>query len=152
MPGPDVSGGFARERVFRQKIQNILLALKQSVDKVYKPRIIFIASKRRKPDLPVKTWLVWRWNTEGMWQWVTVKIARAVFDWVPYNKNQSCHSNQSEERKIPQEPMRIQSKAKLAVQSAGRENACDQVLIGVSFASDWLREWRKFLWANHRAK
>ena len=73
MPGPDVSGGFARERVFRQKIQNILLALKQSVDKVYKPRIIFIASKRRKPDLPVKTWLVWRWNTEGMWQWVTEK-------------------------------------------------------------------------------
>ena len=40
--------------------------------------------------------------------------------------------------------MRIQSKAKLAVQSVGRENACEQVSIGVSFASDWLREWRKF--------
>ena len=28
--------------------------------------------------------------------------------------------------------------------SKARENAGDQVMIGFSFASDWLREWREF--------
>ena len=33
-----------------------------------------------------------------------------------------------------------------------RENADDQVVIGFSFASDWLREWCEFFGTNHRAE
>lgn len=34
-----------------------------------------------------------------------------------------------------------------------RENVGDQVVIGLSFASEWLREWWKFFFlTNHRAK
>ena len=36
--------------------------------------------------------------------------------------------------------------------SKARENAGDQVVIGFGFAPDWLREWRKFFWTNHRAE
>ena len=32
-----------------------------------------------------------------------------------------------------------------------RENVGNQVVIGFSFASDWLRQWREFFWVNHRA-
>ena len=34
----------------------------------------------------------------------------------------------------------------------GREDACEQVAIGLSFTSDWLRKWREFFLTNHRAK
>ena len=30
----------------------------------------------------------------------------------------------------------------------GRENACDQVAIGLGFASDWLSSWREFFKLN----
>ena len=42
-------------------------------------------------------------------------------------------------RKYLEEPIQIQSK-----KSNVRENAGDQVVIGCSFVSDWLREWREF--------
>jgi len=28
-------------------------------------------------------------------------------------------------------------------QRQGRENACEQVVIGLSFTSDWLKKWRE---------
>ena len=40
------------------------------------------------------------------------------------------------------EPMRTQGKNKQTAQSAG--NAADQLVIGVSLAFDWLKEWREF--------
>ena len=40
---------------------------------------------------------------------------------------------------MPLVPMRTQSKNELT-----RQNAGDQVEIGVNFASDWLMEWHKF--------
>ena len=43
--------------------------------------------------------------------------------------------------KYPEEPMRTQP-TKL---SNARENAGNQVVIGFSIASDWLRKWREFL-------
>ena len=42
-------------------------------------------------------------------------------------------------RKYLEEPLQIQSK-----KSNVRENAGDQVVIGCSFVSDWLKEWREF--------
>ena len=31
-----------------------------------------------------------------------------------------------------------------------RGNAVDKVTIFLSFATDWVREWRDFFWSNHR--
>ena len=47
-----------------------------------------------------------------------------------------------EKGKNLQEPMR--TKRKITKLPKARENAGDQVVISVSFASDWLRKWRKF--------
>jgi len=33
-----------------------------------------------------------------------------------------------------------------------RENACEQVAIGLSFSSDWSRKWCEIFLTNHRAK
>ena len=41
--------------------------------------------------------------------------------------------------------MRTQGKNKQTAQSAGNAgNAADQLVIGVSLAFDWLKEWREF--------
>ena len=42
----------------------------------------------------------------------------------------------------PEEPMRTQRKTSKPPKA--RENAGNQVVIGVSFASDWLRQWSEF--------
>ena len=44
------------------------------------------------------------------------------------------------------------SKVKTNKLPKARENADDQVMMGFSFASDWLRKGREFFWTNHRAK
>ena len=56
-----------------------------------------------------------------------VCVFRVVFNWVSYNQNQSCHSNQSQSwlRKV-------------------RENVCEQVTIGFGPASDWMKKWHEF--------
>ena len=59
------------------------------------------------------------------------------------NQNQSNHNSQSDERKRLQQANHM-SKKKTSELSKARENAGDQVAIGFSFESDWLREWRKF--------
>lgn len=48
--------------------------------------------------------------------------------------------SQSEEREIPQKPMRIKSKQ--TAQSAGKLIARYEVAISVGIESDWLRGWR----------
>ena len=44
--------------------------------------------------------------------------------------------------KYPEEPMRIQLRINKLPKA--RENAGNQVVVGFSFAADWLREWREF--------
>ena len=39
------------------------------------------------------------------------------------------------------EPVKIKGKSKVP---EARENAVDQVAVGFSFVSDWLRKWREF--------
>ena len=58
------------------------------------------------------------------------------------NKSQSNRKGQSEERKQHEKPTRTQSKNKKTPQA--RENAGDQVAIGFSFKSEWLRKWHEF--------
>ena len=55
------------------------------------------------------------------------------------NQNQSNHCDQSEEKKSLKEPIKLK-KSKLL---KARENVSEQVMIGSSFASDWLTEWRE---------
>ena len=58
------------------------------------------------------------------------------------SQNQSNHKGKSEERlKIPL--IANELKVKTAKSPKARENAGDQVVIGFSFASDWLRDWRE---------
>ena len=58
------------------------------------------------------------------------------------SQNQSNHNGKSEERvKIPL--IANELKVKTAKSPKARENAGDQVVIGFSFASDWLRDWRE---------
>ena len=58
------------------------------------------------------------------------------------SQNQSNHNGKSEERlKIPL--IANELKVKTAKSPKARENADDQVVIGFSFASDWLRDWRE---------
>ena len=58
------------------------------------------------------------------------------------SQNQSNHKGRSEERlKIPL--IANELKVKTAKSPKARENAGDQVVIGFSFASDWLRDWRE---------
>lgn len=52
-PGSYISRSSLRKRVFSQQIQYVLLSLKKSVDKVHKPRIVFITAQGGKPYLPV---------------------------------------------------------------------------------------------------
>ena len=98
----------------------------------------------------------------------------ALFDWKLWNQNQIITMANQKKGKYPEEPMRTQNKTKslqwpirrkentLKSQwelkmkptnlSKARENSTDQVVIGFSFASDWLREWREFFWSNHWGK
>ena len=57
--------------------------------------------------------------------------------------NQINRSGQSEERNTSVRCQR-ELKVKTAKLPKARENAGDRVMIGVSFAFNWLREWRKF--------
>ena len=67
---------------------------------------------------------------------------RTPFHWVSQSQNQSNHNGKSEERvKIPL--IANELKVKTAKSPKARENAGDQVVIGFSFASDWLRDWRE---------
>ena len=52
-PSSNVDRGFMGKRVFSQEIQHVLFSLEKPVDKVYKPGVVFIASERCKPYLPV---------------------------------------------------------------------------------------------------
>ena len=54
-------------------------------------------------------------------------------------------------RKKQNEPMRT-LEANIRNQRQARENARDQVVIGFSFASDWLKRWHEFSETNHRAQ
>ena len=67
---------------------------------------------------------------------------RTPFHWGSQSQNQSNHKGRSEERlKIPL--IANELKVKTAKSPKTRENAGDQVVIGFSFASDWLRDWRE---------
>ena len=67
---------------------------------------------------------------------------RTPFHWVSQSQNQSNHKGKSEERlKIPL--IANELKVKTAKSPKARENAGDQVVIGFSFVSDWLRDWRE---------
>ena len=46
--------------------------------------------------------------------------------------------------------MRVRSRERELREARG--NADNQVAVDFPFASDWLREWRKFFLANHGAK
>ena len=62
------------------------------------------------------------------------------FDWVPCNQNHRNHIRQSGERKTPLRA-KVTKTTKL---NRARESAGDQVLIGFSFVSNWLRKRREF--------
>lgn len=57
-PRSNVDRGSMRKRVFSQEIQHVLLSLEQPEDKMNEPGVVFIASERCKPYLPVKPRLV----------------------------------------------------------------------------------------------
>ena len=62
--------------------------------------------------------------------------------WLSLNQNQINYNGQSKEREMLKSQWEL--KTKTTKLPKARENAGDQVVIGVSFASDWLREWREF--------
>ena len=67
---------------------------------------------------------------------------RTPFHWVSQSQNQSNPKGKSEERlKIPL--IANELKVKTAKSPKALENAGDQVVIGFSFVSDWLRDWRE---------
>ena len=75
------------------------------------------------------------------------------FDWVSLNQNRSNHNTQSDERKISRGTNKNPEEKNKSQLPKARENAGDQVAIGFSFASDWLRKRRTFSKpADHSAK
>lgn len=72
-----------------------------------------------------------------------VNFDRALFDGVSWNWNQIISTNWSE-GKYPVKPVRVRSRERKLREA--RENADNQVAVDFPFASDWLREWRKFSW------
>lgn len=67
-----------------------------------------------------------------------------------YNPNQTNHIGQPEARKYLYESMTNQSRNN---STKARQNAGDQIVTGLSFASDWLRKKREFSRPiTHRSK
>ena len=77
--------------------------------------------------------------------WIVIPdLIWGLFNWVSYIKNQSKKNYQSESKKLSQRAWVLEAKTSKLPEE--RENASHQVEIGVSFASDWLREWREWAW------
>ena len=51
--GSNIYRGSVGKGVFSQEVQNVLLSLEKPVDKMNEPGVVFIASQRCKPYLPV---------------------------------------------------------------------------------------------------
>ena len=68
-------------------------------------------------------------------------LTRVLFTWVSKHQNQHAHNVQSQESKILKQANENLNQLKYGKSSG------DQVVIGFSFASDWLTEW-----TNHRVK
>ena len=78
--------------------------------------------------------------------WIVIPdLIWGLFNWVSYIKNQSKKNYQSESKKLSQRGANECSRQKQAnCPKSGKTR--HQVEIGVSFASDWLREWRERAW------
>ena len=68
---------------------------------------------------------------------------RAHSDWRSKRQTQSNHSSQSQQKKVNRKPV-IKCASKTTEQPEARENAGDQVAIGLNFEFDWFRNRRHF--------
>ena len=78
--------------------------------------------------------------------WIIIPdLIWGLFNWVSYIKNQSKKNYQSESKKLSQRGANECSRQKQAnCPKSGKTR--HQVETGVSFASDWLREWHEWAW------
>ena len=67
---------------------------------------------------------------------------RAHFDWRSKRHTQSNNNSQSKQKKVNRKPVITQSQT--TEQPEARENAGDQVAIGLNFEFDWFRNRREF--------
>ena len=106
---------------------------------IYRPDYLPFGRKTRAKQLSQTVWNR-KLRVESLYS-CSYEI-RTPFHWVSQSQNQSNHKGKSEERvKIPL--IANELKVKTAKSPKARENAGDQVVIGFSFVSDWLRDWRE---------
>ena len=106
---------------------------------IYRPDYLPFGRKTRTKQLSQTVWNR-KLRVESLYS-CSYEI-RTPFHWVSQSQNQINHKGKSEERvKIPL--IANELKVKTAKSPKARENAGDQVVIGFSFASDWLRDWRE---------